>query len=93
MPCLDGQMHTGDQDHRAFVQLMRRSVVERPINWVRPRIHVPDSTTPANPREELAIVMVNEAADVDIETVTVTNQKTVGRNNRLARLLENYQNY
>ena len=47
--------------------------MERPINWVRPRIRVPDSITPANPREELAALMVSEAANVDIETVTFSD--------------------
>ena len=41
-----------------------------PNNWVRPRIPVPDSTTPADRKEEQANVKVNEVADVDIETVT-----------------------
>ena len=70
VPCLHGQVHTRDPDHRTFVQRVRKSDVERPINRVRPRIRVPDSTTPANPREEMATLMVNEAANFDIETVT-----------------------
>ena len=70
VPCLDGQVHNRHQDNCAFTQLMRRSVVERPINRVRPRIRFPDSTTPADPGEEQAALTINEVADVDIETVT-----------------------
>ena len=61
-PCLDGQVHIRDQDSRAFFQRVRKNGVERPINRVRPRIRVPDPTTPANPREELAALMVSEAS-------------------------------
>ena len=69
-PCLDGQVHIRDQDSSAFVQRVGKNGVQRPINRVRPRICVPDSNTPANPREELAALMVSEAVNVDIEMVT-----------------------
>ena len=36
--------------------------MERPVNWVKPRIRIPDSTTTADSGKEVA--------DVDIETVT-----------------------
>ena len=68
--CLDGQVHNRYQGNRAFTQLMRRKVVERPINRVKPRIRVPDSTTPADSEEEQATLTINEVADVDIEPVT-----------------------
>ena len=69
-PCLDRQVHTRDQDHCAFAQRVRKSDVKRPIIRVRPRICVPDSTMPANPMEELAARMISEVANVDIETIT-----------------------
>ena len=68
--CLDGQVHNRYQGNCAFTQLMRRKVVERPINRVKPRIRVPDSTTPADSEEEQATLTINEVVDVDIETVT-----------------------
>ena len=44
--------------------------MERPINWVKPQIHVPDSTTPADSGEEQIALVINEVVDVDVETVT-----------------------
>ena len=44
--------------------------MERPINRVKPRICVPDTTTPANSGEGQNSLVVDQVVDVDVERVT-----------------------
>ena len=58
-----------------IIQLMRRIAVGRPISWVKPRIPIPDSTTPANPWEGLTTRVANEVTVVNLETVTSSDSE------------------
>ena len=63
-------MPTGEDDGKiVFVTLLRGLVRGRPINRVRHRICIPDSTIPDHPTNETVAEAGEVSLDIDVETV------------------------